>query len=396
LQQAGVENLSISRGGNGNISTQFCVLCWIKNVDTFAFVNGAVNLNDSARVEIVGSFLHDCYDCENNGVEYALSLNAGTTENLIDNNIITNSGKGMVGRASGGGNVISYNYCDDTFYMASGGIGNFFVDHCLNMSHFKGSHHALFEGNYGNTGGDDNTHGNVVYNVYYRNNLTGLRAPFNDPSLATSTSVTFNAADAPENDQTGVCFATGHAYPYTSCGPLRAASVMLWAYWHAFSGNVLGKSGVTTAGNGWVNNGLYGGTQFGANWILGWNNLLTGTDPNLDGTNTPRWVWQDGNFDYLSGSVTWTAGAHSLPNSLYLSAAPAFFGPGASATYTWPQVTPTGSPQIQTNSLSGSGLPAKARYDAGTPFSQPHHDELTEPANDNDPAQDIARALNAA
>jgi hypothetical protein len=31
---------------------------------------------------------------------------------------------------------------------------------------------------------------------------------------------------------------------------------------------------------------------------------------------------------------------------------------------TWPWVNPTGSPQLYT-------LPAKARYDAGTPFTQP-------------------------
>jgi hypothetical protein len=34
-------------------------------------------------------------------------------------------------------------------------------------------------------------------------------------------------------------------------------------------------------------------------------------------------------------------------------------------------VTPTGSAPIQANSCGGSGLPAKARYEAGTPLKQP-------------------------
>jgi hypothetical protein len=45
-----------------------------------------------------------------------------------------------------------------------------------------------------------------------------------------------------------------------------------------------------------------------------------------------------------------------------LTQEPAFFNAGKG--YTWPWVNPTGSPQLYT-------LPAKARYDAGTPFTQP-------------------------
>ena len=51
--------------------------------------------------------------------------------------------------------------------------------------------------------------------------------------------------------------------------------------------------------------------------------------------------------------------SQALPLSLYLSGKPAFFG-----SYTWPWVDPTGSTQLYI-------LPAKARYDAGTPFLLP-------------------------
>jgi hypothetical protein len=73
---------------------------------------------------------------------------------------------------------------------------------------------------------------------------------------------------------------------------------------------------------------------------------------------------RDGNFDYLTNTVVWAANdtTHSLPNSLYLTRKPTFFDAGKG--YTWPWVNPIGSPQIY-------ALPAKARYDAGTPFRQP-------------------------
>jgi hypothetical protein len=366
LQQAGVENLSIGRGDNGGIATQFCIYCWVKNVDVWGWIGGAVNIYDSARFQTDFSFLHDCYDCENNGAEYAYSCNAACTETLFVNSIISNSGKSMVGRASGGGNVVAYNVCDDTFYMYTV-IGNWFLDHDCNGSHYFGAHHWLFEGNYAATCGDDDTHGNILYHTYFRNWCRGYRTPFSDPSLIAAGM----SGDAPENDITPVCFATGQSYPYTQCGPLRAASEMAWDYWHAFSGNVFGVSGVTTSGAGWVYSGSYASNRTQI-LMMGWNNVnATDTDPNLYPVTNSSWVWIDGNWDYSQGQVTWVSGAHTLPNSLYLTSAPAFFSPGATCTYVWPPVQSTSTPPIKFASGSGCTTymnPAQARFAAGQPF----------------------------
>jgi hypothetical protein len=93
-------------------------------------------------------------------------------------------------------------------------------------------------------------------------------------------------------------------------------------------------------------------------WLLGWD-IHQLDDPNVANTTI-----RDANFDYLTKTVVWAANdtAHTLPNSLYLTRNPSFFDAGRG--YTWPWVNPTGSPQVYT-------LPAKARYDAGTPFTQP-------------------------
>jgi hypothetical protein len=71
-------------------------------------------------------------------------------------------------------------------------------------------------------------------------------------------------------------------------------------------------------------------------------------------------VIRDGNWDFLTNSVHWhnTPAGYTIPSSLYLNSKPAFFGANV-----WPWVEPlTGTTRI---------LPAKARYDAGTPNTVP-------------------------
>src|SRR5262249_8370444 len=74
-----------------------------------------------------------------------------------------------------------------------------------------------------------------------------------------------------------------------------------------------------------------------------------GNDPNVAQTTI-----RDGNYDYLNNAQKWitTPGGYSIPNSLYLSSKPAFFGSNS-----WPWVDP----------ISGttSTLPAKACFEQG-------------------------------
>jgi len=89
-------------------------------------------------------------------------------------------------------------------------------------------------------------------------------------------------------------------------------------------------------------------------WRIGyWNQDWNTLDPMVVAT-----VIRDGNYDYVTSSVHWhqTPGfAGTLPDSLYLTAKPAFFGAAP-----WPWVDPLGPVKVHT-------LPAKARYDAGKP-----------------------------
>jgi len=69
---------------------------------------------------------------------------------------------------------------------------------------------------------------------------------------------------------------------------------------------------------------------------------------------TANQLYRHGNYDYATGTVVWdpTNSNHSLPESLYLSGKPAFFGSEA-----WPFVDPTRNPMVGV-------LPAKKRFDA--------------------------------
>ena len=93
-------------------------------------------------------------------------------------------------------------------------------------------------------------------------------------------------------------------------------------------------------------------------WRLGyepihWEQMV---DPKV--RSGPTAVLREGNFDYVSNLVHWDTVPQALPDSLYLTSKPAFFG-----SYTWPWVNPLGTPKLYT-------LPARARYDAGVPIPQ--------------------------
>jgi hypothetical protein len=330
VQNAGVENLAVSHGDDSNIEIVYCAYCWVKSVENSVYINDGFRLIDAFRVQLEGVYVHHGAWPVSGGAGYNISLAWGDSEILIENSISTDSNKVMVDRAAGAGSVIAYNYMDDGYT----GNNDNWVEIGLNASHMAGSHHVLFEGNYGFNMDNDNTWGNSSYITYFRNYASGLRA-------------SFTAVDGGTVNDAAGC-----------CGPERAAGAHTWSYWFSFIGNVLGTSGHTS---GWTYNCNSGVIPNHCIWDLGVEDRSPyyGWDPNVAAS-----AIQDGNYDYLTNQIHWASSdtAHVLPNSFYLSGKPSFFNAGTG--YTWPWVNPTGSPELYT-------LPAKARYDAGTPFTQP-------------------------
>jgi hypothetical protein len=332
-ENAGVENLTVQYGDADSIDFDWCAYCWAQNVENTLWLGDAFGINNSFRVQLEEVYIHNGAWPVNGGGGYNISIANGSSEVLVENSISVLTNKVIVDRSSGAGSVVAYNYMDDGYINGS----DTWVEIGLNGSHMVGGHHVLFEGNQSFNADSDQTHGNSIYHTFFRNWLTAFRKPF-------------TALDGT---------AVNDATQESTNGPLRAAGAHAYAYGFSFIGNVLGTAGQM---NGWTYNCIASPNNIPSKciWELGWMDITPqGYDPNVAAT-----AIQDGNFDYLTNTINWATSdtAHTLPNSLYLTQEPAFFNAGKG--YTWPWVNPTGSPQLYT-------LPAKARYDAGTPFTQP-------------------------
>jgi hypothetical protein len=307
VRNAGIEDLTVQGGGDGNVRFECAAYSWMRNVEDASWLGEGVAIDNSFRVEVRDSHIHHTVWPSPGGGGYCISLAEGSSEVLLENNIVMDANKVMVARSSGAGSVVGYNYMDDGFIN----YDESWQEVGINGSHMVGSHHMLFEGNESFNYDSDSTHGNAIYHTVFRNHLSGIRRDF--PGLSGA----------------------------------RAAGLMYGSWWHSLIGNVLGTEGET---GGWVyqdSNYPWGGP---AMWKLGYDpqHWEQDADPKVLST-----VLRQGNFDYASNLVHWDTTAQPLPSSLYLKSKPAFFG-----SLPWPWVDPTGTTKLHT-------LPARARFEGG-------------------------------
>lgn len=329
VMNAGVEDMKLTGGDAGNLRFNWAAQSWAKNIDNTVWHDEGFAIHSSFRIELREFYVHDAAWAQPGGGGYAISLSAGSSEVLIENGIAVRANKVIAARSAGAGTVVAYNYMDMSYINTQSS----WIESGLNASHMVGPHHVLFEGNYGHNADSDNTHGNSVYLTFFRNHLRGIRAPFDNQAGG-------RIDDAAQSRN----------------GPQRAAGLMAFSYWMTFAGNVLGAPGKM---DGWVYETSFTGGKPGI-WMLGWDAV----SPYPTDAKVPATAIRHGNFDYLTNSVKWDPAIadHALPDSLYLSGKPAFFNAGRG--YTWPWVDAAGPTKLH-------ALPAKARYDAGTPFVQP-------------------------
>jgi len=332
VENAGVENLTVIGGSDGAIRFESAAYSWAKGVEVTVWHGEGIAVNHSFRVEVRDSYIHDAAWAQPGGAGYAVSLATGSAEVLLENNIIMMANKVIVVRSAGTGSVFGYNYVDNGYINTIEG----WIEVGLNASHMVGSHHVLFEGNYGFNWDADHTHGNSIYHTAFRNHLRCVRSPFINPRSGARV----DDATQPRN------------------GPRRCVGATAYSYWMSFIGNVLGAPGQM---NGWTYDvtGPKGMTT-PAIWLLGWDDISPQPYDPVTATTTIR----EGNFDYLTETTQWELNTtnQALPDSLYLPKKPDFFNAGSG--YTWPWVDPVGTTKLYK-------LPAKARHDAGTPFAQP-------------------------
>jgi hypothetical protein len=355
---SGIEDLAMMGATNsGNVLMNRAAYCWVKHIESY-YGNGADSMKACYRCEFRDSYFHECPNITPGGAGYRVGVTWYSSDCLLENNIMWNGNKVIVAQGMGGGNVIAYNYMDDAWgstYPNSPEAG-------LNCGHSTTPRMALCEGNWTHKYQSDNYWGNEIDITVFRNWITGMRGArlwleeWKSPSSGT-----------PYKDYGGK---TGR----------NCADIMSFSR-HNFVGNVLGMQGQTLLParppSGLPND--YGDSAQTA--------FVYETLSDFPGTNVSMWaiggqqigggIWswvpdtyqaqlRQGNWDWVTQSQVWyrnpigatghpgDGSPQTIPDSMYLTAKPAFFGSNP-----WPWVDPTTG--------ATHTLPAKARFDAGTP-----------------------------
>lgn len=311
---AGVENVRLQGGSNpgyngqmaGGIDISNAAYCWVKDVQTDGTIGGMhVSLTGTYRCVVRDGYFHHSADYGFGHDCYGIVLRCGAAENLIENNIVRYMNKPIMLNVSGGGNVIGYNYADNSWATPAAWQEVNIDCHCA----FP--HMELIEGNYAPHVGATTTHGNAGYLTFYRNYSSSQFAPpavfgSNDPQTGNVTCVQFDGGDFGMN----------------------------------VLGSVLGTEGVSAVLDAY-DSGPFSIFELG-------NNGQGATDVAV------TTLFRHGNYDYVNRTVNWNSSTttHALPASFYRATAPGWWPSGSP----WPWAGSDLSPMVGV-------LPAKDRSD---------------------------------
>ena len=315
IDWAGVEHLLLQGGTNpgysgqmaGGVDISNAAYSWVKDVQTDGTIGGIhVSVTASYRVVIRDSYFHNSANYGFGADCYGVVLRCGTAETLVENNIARYMNKPILFNVSGGGNVVGYNYADNSWATPPAWQE-------LNIDcHCAFPHMELMEGNYAPHMGASITHGNAGYLTYFRNYASSQFALPN-PVWGSTARQTGNVAalqfDSPDLGMTVI-------------------------------GNVLGASGQSVVYDAYS-------PSAGAVYELG-----AGGSGSMDVSATT--LFRHGNFDTVNNATKWAPAKadHTLPASFYLRSKPGWWP----ASSPWPWVGPDLQPMVGT-------LPAKDRSD---------------------------------
>jgi hypothetical protein len=277
-----------------------------------------VTLSGTYRVVVRDSYFHHSANYGFGADCYGIVIRCGSADGLVENNVVRYMNKPILFNVSGGGNVVGYNYADNSWATPPGWQEVNIDTHCA----FP--HMELMEGNYAPHMGATRTHGTAGYLAYFRNYSSSQFAP---PAVAGST-----------EDQTGNITALQF-----DAGDRNMTVI----------GNVLGSSAANDLGTAPVS-ATYIGTGPGTASIF---ELGDNADHNGTGMADVAYttLWWHANYDTVNDDVLMNPdiAPRELPPSLYLSAKPAW----------WPSDTPWPWAGSDLTPRMGE-LPAKARADA--------------------------------
>jgi len=338
ITQVGIEDLTADHTNSGGgvasgIYLYDCYECWVKNVRSITGHRNHIWIYQSARAVVRDSYFFGTLDAasESYGVESFIA-----SDNLIENNIFDQVASPLMSAGSSG-NVYGYNFSINNLYSKSPSwMQNSYANHST------GNMFNLFEGNTLNALDCDDIHGTGSLTTYFRNRLVG--------------------------SQTGKTSNTHASNLYAFC---RGYNIV---------GNVLGTTGYNTVYETSPSAGSAGACDSSV-YVLGFGSEeCSGGTPGNDAlvrSTLLRW----GNWDSANNSAQWNASEmpttsvpfingnsvpadHTLRNSFYLSAQPAFWNTSF-GTPAWPPIGPdvTGGNDAAGHAAS---IPAQLCYLNGT------------------------------
>jgi hypothetical protein len=350
VKWAGIESLLVQGGRPGGYAGQHAggidvsnaAYSWVKDVQVDGTTSGmAIRLAGTYRSVIRDSHFHNSYSYGFSQDNYGIVLACGSADSLVENNVARFMDKPVLLNNSGGGNVIGYNYADNSWSCDGNdddGAQELNVD-----CHCAFPHMELFEGNWAPHMGASDTHGNAGYLTYFRNYASSQLSP----------SVAGQAESA-------IVWSQPFARQYYSVAALQfdTPDVKMTVI-----GNILGSTGDASLGlpaDLGTTSASQGGVAATSSTYAG-----TGALPIFMLTQTAvPWttIWLTGNFDSVNKKVMWNASAltanlpastQQLPSSLYYANKPAWWPTGTA----WPWAGPDLPAKV-------GALPAQARSSA--------------------------------
>ena len=290
-----------------------CIDSWVVGVSTRRASGYHIILNGCFRCEVRDSDVQEAYRyTQSEG--YGIDLMNQSTACLIQNNFSWATGPPFIQEGAGPWNVWGYNYA--AWVTNSDGT----METAMRINHGGAPHMNLFEGNVGNGAYADDFHGGSAYQTLFRNWFKGWE---------------------PTNTLAGC----------TNYGQ-RSLNIGASNYFYNVVGNVLGDASPPYYRT--LNYLLTPTNDPSMAYIyrLGWPTSGSATNGFDDRVSDTLFV--NANYDYCSNSVVLDAsrGDIALPDSMYLSGKPEWFG-----NLRWPPIGPDRSPMV-------TAIPAQVRYDS--------------------------------
>lgn len=314
-RNAGLEGVLL-RGGNhpydgAGVNVWNAAYSWIRDIETDTMTGMHIVLSGAYRFVVRDSYVHHSGNYGYAVGCYGIVVRFESTDSLVENNISRYVNKPILFNASGGGNVVAYNYADDSW--ADPGWQEVNIDCHCNFPHME-----LIEGNFAPHMGVSSTHGNAGFLTFYR-----------------------NYSSSQFHERTGL---TGNVTAIQLDTQSQSMNVV---------GNVLGKAGIGALYEEKSADGKCGTPHV---FLLGSGFNTAGCSWSGASANDPAitTLLRHGNFDYATNTTQWssTIQSHTIPPSAYLSGRPAFWPSGLP----WPWAGPDLTPMVGT-------LPAKDRFD---------------------------------